>query len=97
MTKIESYPPPLTGSEVAPLRDDDEMVLADLVSRVLDRGVVLAGEVTLSVAGIDLVHLGLRLHLTSTESYLRRASANAAQSREPGDPAGEGPTGDSLP
>ena len=29
--------------------------LADLLNRVLDRGVVLGGDVTLSVAGVDLV------------------------------------------
>lgn len=57
----------------------EEMVLAELVSRVLDRGVVIAGDVTISVAGIDLVHLALRLRVSSTETLrqhrLRRESA----------------------
>lgn len=50
----------------------EELVLAELVSRVLDRGVVVAGDVTISVAGIDLVHLALRLRLSSIESLHRR-------------------------
>lgn len=39
--------------------------LADLVNRVLDRGVVLGGDVTISVAGVDLVFLRLSALLTS--------------------------------
>jgi hypothetical protein len=39
--------------------------LADLLNRVLDRGVVLGGDVTLSVAGVDLVFLRLSALLTS--------------------------------
>src|SRR5690606_33815868 len=39
--------------------------LADLLNRVLDRGVVLGGDVTLSVAGVDLVYLRLSTLLTS--------------------------------
>lgn len=41
----------------------DEDTLVDLLDRVIDKGVVIAGDVVLSVAGIDLVHLELRLRL----------------------------------
>ena len=61
---------------------EEELVLAELVSRVLDRGVVVAGDVTISVAGIDLVYLGLRLHLTAVESAEARARA-VPRSAEP--------------
>ena len=63
-------PPPRTSDEPV---GDQEVVLAELVSRVLDRGVVVAGDVTISVAGIDLVYLGLSLRLASSETLLRRA------------------------
>jgi hypothetical protein len=52
-------------------RDDDlerQLVLADLVNRVLDRGVTILGDVTISVAGVDLVYLGLRLDVAAVES-----------------------------
>lgn len=39
---------------------------------MLDRGVMVAGDVTISVAGIDLVHLALRIRLSSTETLRRR-------------------------
>ncbi|GAC1688134.1 MAG: hypothetical protein NVS9B3_06730 [Gemmatimonadaceae bacterium] len=54
--------------------DDDErqLVLGDLLNRVLDKGLVVAGSVTISVANIDLVRLDLTVVLTSVETALRR-------------------------
>jgi hypothetical protein len=46
----------------------DEMSLLELADRLLNRGVVLTGEATISVAGIDLIYLGLNLVLTSVEN-----------------------------
>ena len=43
----------------------EQVTLVELVDRVLHKGVVIAGDVTLSVAGVDLVYLGLRVLLTS--------------------------------
>jgi hypothetical protein len=47
---------------------DSQLHLVELVNRVLDRGAVITGEVTISVAGVDLVFLGLQLVITSTET-----------------------------
>ena len=46
----------------------DQLVLSDLVNRVLDRGVSVMGDVLISVAGVDLIHLGLRLDLAAVET-----------------------------
>lgn len=43
------------------------VTLLELVDRLLDRGVVLSGDITISVADVDLIALGLRLLLASTE------------------------------
>jgi hypothetical protein len=48
----------------------DEQTLVDLLDRVIDRGVVIAGDVVLSVAGIDLVHLELRLRLQGVDEQV---------------------------
>ena len=45
--------------------------LCDVLDRVLNTGVVVAGDVALSVAGIDLVYLQLQLVLTSAETARR--------------------------
>ena len=52
--------------------DREQMELSDLLSRVLDKGVVIAGSVILSVADIDLVRVGLSVVLTSVETEERR-------------------------
>jgi hypothetical protein len=48
------------------LEADDELTLVDLVDRLLAGGVVITGDITLSLADIDLVHLSLRLVVSST-------------------------------
>ena len=52
---------------------DEPSSLVDLINRVLDKGVVLTGEVTISVAGVDLIYLGLNAVLTSVSTARRRA------------------------
>jgi hypothetical protein len=52
------------------VNDDEELAaldlnLLDLVDHVLNKGVVLTGEATISVAGVDLIYLGLNVVLAS--------------------------------
>jgi hypothetical protein len=51
--------------------DTEQLVLGDLLNHVLDKGVVISGTVTLSIANIDLLLVDLRLLLTSVETSLR--------------------------
>lgn len=60
---------------------DRDLHLAELVNRVLDRGAVITGEVTISVAGIDLVYLGLQLVIASAERAKGRASLSGRLDR----------------
>jgi gas vesicle structural protein len=48
-----------------------EVTLLELVDRVLNKGVVLSGDITLSVAGVDLVYVGLRVLLSSVATLDR--------------------------
>ena len=52
--------------------DTEELVLGDLLNHVLDKGVVISGTVTISVADIDLMMVDLRLLLTSVETSVKR-------------------------
>ena len=52
--------------------DTEELVLGDLLNHVLDKGVVIGGTVTISVADIDLLVVDLRLLLSSVETAVRR-------------------------
>lgn len=55
---------PGTATEARPLPGDD-VALVDLLDRLLAGGVVLAGDITLAVADIDLVYVGLRALISS--------------------------------
>lgn len=43
------------------------VTLVELLDRVIDKGVVLGGDLTLAVADIDLLYLGVRLMLCSVD------------------------------
>ena len=76
---LRAWRRPLSGRDDL---EDGNLVLSDLVNRVLDKGVVISGHVMISIADIDLVKLDLRLLITSIETatqkeQLRVANANA--------------------
>ena len=50
------------------MRDSERVSLCETLDRVLNKGAVVAGEVTISVADIDLIYLGLQLMISSVES-----------------------------
>ena len=52
-----------------------EIALADLLDRALNKGVVLWGEATISVAGVDLIYLGVKLLVSSIETAERMRTA----------------------
>ncbi|MCL4464477.1 MAG: gas vesicle protein [Chloroflexi bacterium] len=47
--------------------ESKDVTLLEILDRVLDRGVVLAGDLTISVADVDLIFVGLKVMLTSVE------------------------------
>ena len=51
-----------------------DVTLLEILDRVLDKGVVVAGDLTISVADVDLIYLGIRVLLCSVETmeHLRR-------------------------
>ena len=51
--------------------------LADLLDRALNKGVVLWGEATISLAGVDLVYVGLKVLVSSVETAQRMRSVRA--------------------
>lgn len=48
----------------------EDVALVDLVDRLIGGGVVLTGDVVLSVADVDLVYLGLRLVLAPAHEVM---------------------------
>lgn len=51
-----------------PPLDDVEPTLVDVLDRLLDRGVVISGDIRISVADVDLCFLGLKVVLSSIDT-----------------------------
>lgn len=47
------------------MTSERDITLVELLDRVVDHGVVLSGDITISVADIDLIYLGLRVLIRS--------------------------------
>ncbi len=56
----------------------EDTSLLELVDRLLNKGVVLAGEATISVAGIDLIYLGLNVVLAAVETIEKTQERRAS-------------------
>jgi len=54
--------------DYADLTETDESTLLELLDRLLHQGVVLCGDLAISVADIDLLYLRLQLTLSSVET-----------------------------
>lgn len=48
--------------------EDSELSLLETLDHVLNRGLVIAGEITISVADIDLIFVGLNVLVSSVET-----------------------------
>lgn len=55
-----------------------DIAIADLLDRALNKGVVLWGEATISLAGVDLIYVGLKVLVASYETACRIGSATRA-------------------
>jgi Gas vesicle protein len=60
----------VTGSGYDPVIQGERIALVDLLDRVLAGGVVIVGDVTLSIAEVDLVTVSLRALVTSVSALI---------------------------
>lgn len=74
---------------------NQQVSLLDLLDRLLDKGVVVDGEILLTVADIDLVYLGLKCVLSSVETLEKNSSGNP-RPKTCGQTRGLDPSRDSL-
>ena len=57
-----------TLPHVRPHGFERPVTLSEMLDRVLNTGAVVAGEVVISLAGVDLLYLGLNVVLASVET-----------------------------
>lgn len=51
---------------------NSDVALVDLLDRLLAGGVVITGDITISLAEVDLVHVSLRALISSVETLIER-------------------------
>lgn len=52
-----------------------DVTLLEILDRVLDKGVVISGDIVISVADVDLIYLGLKVLVSSVETMERLRGA----------------------
>jgi hypothetical protein len=71
----------MTGQRYDPMVQSERVALVDLLDRVLAGGVVIAGDVTLSIAEVDLVTVSLRALVTSVGALAGTQAGPGEQDR----------------
>jgi len=62
----------ITGTDAA-----DETSLLDILDHVLNAGVIIRGNLVISLAGVDLIYVGLDVILTSVETAFKHMQIEA--------------------
>lgn len=57
----------MSARQLAP----QQLTIVDLVDRILDKGVVITGDITISIVGVDLLSLKINLVIASLETAKR--------------------------
>lgn len=69
---------------------EERASLLEMLDRVLNKGVVVTGDLVISVADVDLIYLGLRLLLTSVETALETGTLPERPQHDLAGPGGGG-------
>lgn len=59
-----------------------DVTLLEVLDRVLNKGVVISGDIVISVADVDLIYLGLKVLLSSVETMEKLRGAPFAGGQE---------------
>ncbi len=62
---------------------ENDISLLEILDHVLNSGVVIHGSLVISLAGVDLVYVGLNVILTSVETALRNMKGSADSHTQP--------------
>jgi len=67
---------PTANADVLALASEsgEDISLLEILDHVLNAGVIIHGSIVISLAGVDLVYVGLNVVLTSVETALRQLS-----------------------
>ena len=67
-TRLAGMSTPFEQITVSEEWEESDLSMLETLDHVLNRGLVIAGEITISVADIDLIFLGLNVMVSSVET-----------------------------
>jgi hypothetical protein len=76
MSKRRVPPPAVTSADVDLILGSEDTSLLDVVDNVLNKGVVLTGDITIGLAQVDLVYLRLSLLLCAADRVFPEESTD---------------------
>ncbi|WP_261131319.1 gas vesicle protein [Bacillus sp. Marseille-Q3570] len=56
--------------------ENKDIALIDILDVILDKGVAIRGDIIISIAGVDLVYLDLRVLISSVETLVQSQKNN---------------------
>jgi hypothetical protein len=59
-----------------------DITILEILDRVLNKGVILTGDIIISVADIDLIYVGVKLMLSSVETMEQLKAASGVIDKE---------------
>jgi hypothetical protein len=59
-----------------------DVTLLEILDRALDKGVIVSGDIVISIADVDLIYIGLKVMLSSVETMERLRGAPMAGAME---------------
>ncbi|MGD6818887.1 gas vesicle protein [Metabacillus sp. 84] len=62
--------------------ENSDVSLLDILDVILDKGVVLRGDLIISIAGIDLIYLDLRVLISAVETLVEASGNQTLSSTE---------------
>lgn len=75
---MSTEPLPESSASLLVTDNNGDISLLDILDHVLNSGVVIHGSLVISLAGVDLVYVGLNVVLTSVETALRSMNREGA-------------------
>lgn len=63
-------------------KSSKDATLLEILDRALDKGVIVSGDIVISIADVDLIYIGLKVMLSSVETMERLRGAPMAGAME---------------
>jgi hypothetical protein len=73
---------PSSNIIIASSDSSDDLSLLDILDHVLNAGIVIRGNLVISLVGVDLIYLGLDVILTSVETALRHMNTSVSTNEQ---------------